>query len=264
LKALVKIGGTLVDDTGSRNAIARQIAALAAQGAATAVVHGGGKQMTRFLEERGIQSSFVRGLRVTTGEVIDAVLKVFAGSVNAQVVSALQLAGADAVGLTGIDTGLATAEQLDPELGLVGKVVLSDTRVLDVLTGASFIPVIACVAGGANGEVFNVNADSMAVAIASNWKAERLVFLTDVAGVLDAHKAVISEMAIPDCRALITAGVATGGMQAKLNAAMDAVAAGVQEVRIVNGSEPDVVARVMAGEKCGTRIIASRVVEFAG
>lgn len=264
LKALIKIGGTLVDDADSRNAVARQIAGLRGRGIHAAVVHGGGKQMTRFLEERGIQSSFVRGLRVTTEETIDAVLKVFAGSVNTQFVSALQLAGAHAVGLTGVDAGLATAEQLDAELGLVGKVILSDTRLLDVLTSAGYIPVVACVAGGASGEVFNVNADSMAVAIASNWNVDRLIFLTDVDGVLDAKKEILPELAIPDCGALIAAGVATGGMQAKLNAAMDAVAAGVQEVRIVKGSEPDIVARLFAGEACGTRIVATRAVEMAG
>jgi acetylglutamate kinase len=264
LKALIKIGGTLVDDADSRHALARQIAGVPGRGIAAAVVHGGGKQMTRFLEERGIRSEFVGGLRVTTEETIDAVLKVFAGSVNTQLVSALGAAGAHGVGLTGVDSGLATAEQLDPALGLVGKVVASDTRLLDVLTRAGYIPVIACVAAGISGNVFNVNADSMAVAVASNWKVERLIFLTDVPGVMDARKNVLPELAIPDCHALITAGVATGGMQAKLNAAVDAVAAGVQEVRIVKGSEPEIVARVFAGEVCGTRIVASRVVEIAG
>ncbi len=264
MKVLIKIGGTLVDDPAARNSVARQIAALAGSGIRAAVVHGGGRQMTRFLEERGIESRFVRGLRVTTDETIDAVLKVFAGSVNTQFVSAMQMAGAGAVGLTGVDAALATAEQLDCELGLVGKVVLSDTRLLDVLAGAGYVPVVACVAGGSAGEVFNVNADSMAVAIASSWKVDRLVFLTDVPGVLDAKKALVPELAIPDCKALITAGVATGGMQAKLNAAMDAVAAGVQEVRIVKGSEPDIVARAMAGEACGTRIVQDRAVESLG
>jgi acetylglutamate kinase len=264
LKALIKIGGTLVDDAHSRHALARQIAGLPGRGIAAAAVHGGGKQMTRFLEERGIRSEFVGGLRVTTAETIDAVMKVFAGSVNTQLISALGAAGAHAVGLTGVDSGLATAEQLDAALGFVGKVVASDTRLLDVLTRAGYIPVIACVAGGVLGEVYNVNADSMAVAIASNWNVERLIFLTDVPGVMDAHKTVMPELAIPDCQALIAAGVATGGMQAKLNAAMDAVAAGVQEVRIVKGSEPEIVARVFAGEFCGTRIVASRAVEMAG
>jgi len=169
LKALIKIGGSLLDDPASRNDIARQIAEVAASGVSVTVVHGGGKQITRFLDERGIQSRFVRGLRVTTEETIDAVLKVLAGTVNTQLVAAL---GGKAVGLTGIDAGLATAEQLDPELGLVGRVVKSDPSVLDALTDAGMLPVVACVAGGTDGQVFNVNGDSMAVAIASSWESE--------------------------------------------------------------------------------------------
>jgi acetylglutamate kinase len=258
MRALIKIGGSLLDDPASRHDIARQIAQVAASGVVVSVVHGGGKQMTRFLEERGVKSTFVRGLRVTNDETVDAVLKVLAGSVNTQLVAALGAAGAQAVGLTGIDAGLAVAEQLDPELGFVGRVCASDSRVLETLTAAGFMPVVACVAGGRHGEVFNVNGDSMAVAVASNWKVDRLVFLTDVAGVLDAEKRLIPLLTSDDCAALIASGVASGGMQAKLNAATDAVADGVGEVRIVKGSDPEIVSRVFAGEETGTRIVARR------
>ncbi len=254
MKALIKIGGSLLDDPALRNDIAAQIAAIAASGVSVTVVHGGGKQMTRFLDERGIQSRFVGGLRVTTEETIDAVLKILAGTVNTELVAALGVAGAKAVGLTGIDAGLAIAEQLDPELGSVGRVVSSDTHVLKALAHAGMMPVVACVAGGAHGEVFNVNGDSMAVAIASSWEADQLVFLTDVPGVLGGEKAIIPTLTTAECKELIQAGVATGGMQAKLNAAIDAVANGVQEVRIVKGSEPFIVQRIFEGEDSGTRI----------
>ncbi len=247
MKALIKIGGSLLDDPGSRADIARQILALEG---AVAVVHGGGKQMTRFLTERGIESRFVRGLRVTTEETIDAVLKVLAGTVNAQLVAAL---GARAVGLTGIDAGLAAAVQLDAELGFVGRVMDSNPRILDVLTAAGYLPVVACVAGG--DAVYNVNGDSMAVAVASKWKVDRLVFLTDVAGVMDAEKRILPELTVADCARLIETGVATGGMQAKLNAATEAVSNGVREVRIVKGSDPDIVTRVFGGETVGTAVI---------
>jgi acetylglutamate kinase len=223
-------------------------------GVSVTVVHGGGKQMTRFLEERGIQSRFVGGLRVTTDETIDAVLKVLAGTVNTQLVAALCAAGTRAVGLTGIDAGLARAEQLDPELGFVGRVVGSDPTVLNALSEAGLLPVVACVAGGANSQVFNVNGDSMAVAIASSWGVDRLIFLTDVSGVLDDKKAIIAVLTAECCRNLIDTGVATGGMQAKLNAATDAVAGGVREVRIVKGTDLFIVKRVFAGEEIGTRI----------
>jgi acetylglutamate kinase len=256
MKALIKIGGSLLDDVASRHDLARQIAAIAASGVNVTVVHGGGKQMTRFLEERGVKSTFVRGLRVTTDETIDAVLKVLAGSVNTQLAAALGAAGARAVGLTGIDSGVAIADQLDPELGFVGRVTSSDPALLATLTEAGYIPVVACVAGGADGQVYNVNGDSMAVAVASAWKADRLVFLTDVPGVLDASKTILPVLTIADCRKLIADGVATGGMQAKLDAATNAVSHGVAEVRIVRGSDPDVVNRVFAGEAIGTRIEA--------
>jgi acetylglutamate kinase len=258
VKALIKIGGSLLDDADSRRDMARQIARVvqSAPGISVTVVHGGGKQMTRFLEERGIRSTFVRGLRVTTGDTIDAVLKVLAGSVNTQLVAALGMAGTRAVGLTGIDAGLAVAEQLDRELGFVGRVVSSDSRLLDTLAGAGYVPVVACVAGGAGGEVYNVNADSMAVALASDWMVDRLVFLTDVSGVLDASKSIIPELTVAGCRELIDSGVATGGMQAKLNAAAEAVDHGVREVRIVKGSDDDIVTRVFADDNVGTQVVA--------
>ena len=263
MKALIKIGGSLLDDATSRHSLARQIAAVAggdihkaASGIQVTVVHGGGKQMTRFLEERGIKSTFVRGLRVTNDETIDAVLKVLAGSVNTQLTAALCAAGARGVGLTGIDSGVALADQLDPELGFVGRVTSSDPALLNTLTVAGYLPVVACVAGGAKGEVFNVNGDSMAVAVASAWKTDRLVFLTDVPGVLDASKTILPVLTVADCAKLIADGVATGGMQAKLDAATNAVTHGVAEVRIVRGSDPDIVARVFAGENVGTRIVS--------
>jgi acetylglutamate kinase len=247
LKALIKIGGSLLDDPTSQAEIARQV--LGIKGT-VAVVHGGGKQMTRFLLERGVESRFVRGLRVTDEGTIDAVLKVLAGTVNTQLVAAL---GDRAVGLTGIDAGLAVAEQMDPELGFVGRVIWSDPKILNVLTAAGYLPVVACVAGGDS--IYNVNGDSMAVALASKWKVDRLVFLTDVAGVMDDRKNIIPELTAADCARLIRTGVATGGMQAKLNAATEAVANGVGEVRIVKGSDADIVTRVFAGETVGTKVI---------
>jgi acetylglutamate kinase len=126
---------------------------------------------------------------------------------------------------------------------------------LDVLTGAGYLPVIACVGESTSGQIFNVNGDSMAVAVASGWRAERLVFLTDVPGVLDEQKQRIPVLTAAGCRDLIESGVASGGMQAKLNAAIQAVSGGVKEVRIVRGSDVDIVTRVFAGEEAGTRVV---------
>lgn len=257
MKLLVKLGGALLDAAESRNDLAAQIAAARAQGVALTIVHGGGKQMTRYLAERGIESRFVDGLRVTGPDTIDAVLKVFAGTVNHELVAALNRAGALAVGLTGIDALLAEAEQMNPELGAVGRVVRANAGVLDVLTGGGYLPVVACVAGDRQGNIYNVNADQMAVACAAAFGADQLVFLTDVEGVLDASKTVRPQLTDSECRRLIEDGIATGGMQAKLNAAMAALAGGVASVRIAPGATTGILARLLAGEAVGTRIMAA-------
>jgi acetylglutamate kinase len=258
VKLLIKIGGTLLEHPESRRRLACEIGAAVRSGITTAVVHGGGKQMTRFLEERGIPSRFVNGLRVTTPEVLDAVIKVVAGSVNQELVAAFAAAGVAAVGLSGLDAGLAEAEQLSAELGFVGKPVRSDARVLDVLTAAGMLPVVACIAGDRAGNIYNVNADQMAVACAGAFRAGTLLFLTDVDGVRTASGDVASVLGAEECRSLIRDGVATGGMQAKLEAAMAGLTSGVGEVVIAPGARPGIVSAILAGERAGTRIVLSR------
>jgi len=255
LRILVKLGGRLLDQHGLRASLASQIARASRDGFEVVVVHGGGKQMTKFLSERGIESRFVNGLRVTTAETMDAVVKVLAGTVNHGLVAALTKAGACAVGLSGLDAALAVAEQMDPELGAVGRVVRSNPALLCLLTANRYIPVVACMAGDAEGRMYNVNADQMAVACAGGFCAEQLIFLTDVDGVLDGAKRLCNELTAADCERLIADGVATGGMQAKLNAATAALKCGVGQVRIVPGSAPDALSRVLAGEQLGTRLI---------
>jgi len=255
MRLLIKLGGTLLDDAASRSAISAQIAQACAANPETVVVHGGGKQMTRFLAERNVENHFVEGLRVTTPEVLDAVLKVFAGTVNHLLVASLVAAGAQAVGLSGIDAGLTEAEQLRPELGAVGRVIRSNPAVLEVLTAGHLLPVVACVAGDRLGNIYNVNADQMAVACAIGYRAAKLFFLTDVDGVKDASGQVIPVLTLAQSRALIETGVATGGMQAKLNAAADALLGGVEEVVIAPGGAVDIVARLRANEPVGTRFV---------
>jgi acetylglutamate kinase len=256
VKLLVKAGGSLLDEAESRARLAGELACVGANGFRLVVVHGGGKQMTRFLSERGIESRFVRGLRVTTPEIIDAVLKVFAGSVNHEFVAALVAAGARAVGLSGIDAGLVEAERLDAELGAVGRPVRNDPALLDLLVNSGFVPVVACVAGDRQGNIYNVNADQMAVSCAIGYRAEQLLFLTDVDGVRDQNQAVIPHLDAAGARKLIESKVAVGGMEAKLNAAITAVESGVGAVRIAPGGMPNVVWRVLAGEEIGTRVTA--------
>jgi acetylglutamate kinase len=254
MKLLVKLGGALLDDPASRAALAAQIAGVRERGVEMVVVHGGGKQMTRYLAERGIESRFVNGLRVTTPETVDAVLKVFAGTVNHELVALLNRAGAQAVGLSGIDAFLVEAEQMDPALGAVGRVTKSNPALLHLLTAAGYVPVVACVAGGRSGEIYNVNADQMAVACAAAFGAQQLIFLTDVEGVLDASRTVQPRLTGAESEQLIRSGVATGGMQAKLEAALAALRGGVEQVRIAPGVAPDVLERLLAGEEIGTRL----------
>jgi acetylglutamate kinase len=252
VKVLIKLGGTLLDSPESRARLASEIAELRH---AVVVVHGGGKQMTRYLAERDIESSFVNGLRVTTPEVVDAVLKVFAGTVNTELVGAFRAAGARAVGLTGLDAGLVDAEPLDEKLGAVGKPVRSDPTLIDLLTREHYLPVVACVAGDAKGAVYNVNADQMAVACAASFGAEKLIFLTDVEGVKDAAGQVMATISATEAASLIERGVATGGMQAKLEAAVSALETGVKEIIIAPGAKAGVVYNIFTNHDIGTRVI---------
>ncbi|HEY3838384.1 MAG TPA: acetylglutamate kinase [Bryobacteraceae bacterium] len=258
MRIVIKLGGTLLDSTESRQRIAHELAEVHRLHSLV-VVHGGGKQMTRFLEERGVKSQFVNGLRVTTEETLDALIKVLAGSVNQHLVAALIEAGTPAVGLSGVDGNLVVAEQMDPALGAVGKVTQSRPELLNVLTQNRFLPVVACLAGDGRGGFFNVNGDQMAVACATAFAADRLVFLTDVDGVLDSSGNTIAELDPSGVEKLIDSGVAKGGMQAKLNAAVAAVQGGVDDVCIVSGQRPGAVADLLAGRIHGTRLARVKV-----
>ncbi len=255
MKVLIKLGGTLLDDAGKRNDLARQLAQAAKQCELT-VVHGGGKQVTRFLEERGVTSQFVGGLRVSDETVIDAVTKVIAGSINKQLVAALCAAGQLAVGLSGVDGLLTTALPLNPELQFVGKPQRTDGKLLQVLVAAGYVPTVACIAADARGHIYNVNADQMAVSCAAGWRADKLFFLTDVAGVKNAAGAVVPHLTPHAVAELIQSGVAHGGMQAKLESAVWALEGGLTEVVIAPGQEPDICGRLLGGEATGTRISA--------
>lgn len=253
MKVLVKLGGTLLEDPEERASLAGQLAALAQANPLT-VVHGGGKQVTRCLEQRGIQSRFVSGLRVSDENVIEAVTNVIAGGINKQLVAALIRAGASAVGLSGIDGLLTAAEQWNPELGFVGKPTHTNSRLLNLLVDNQYTPVIACIAGDAQGNIYNVNADQMAVSCAAGWHAEQLIFLTDVPGVKGSDGAVFQSLNGTDVQRLISSGTAHGGMQAKLEAAMKGLQSGIQQVTIASGRESNICARLLAGEDAGTRI----------
>ena len=255
MKVLIKVGGTLLDSAASRAAIAGQLASLTALHQLT-VVHGGGKQLTSFLAGQGIASRFVDGLRISDEAVIDAATKVIAGTVNKQFVSSLAAAGVAALGISGVDGGLTRAAQFRAELAFVGQPQKSNGPLLDLLVAAGYLPVIACLAGDSQGNILNVNADQMAVSCATAFRAEKLIFLTDVPGVKDAAGELLPRLSSGEAGCLIRSGVAHGGMQAKLQAASQALAEGVQEVIIADGREQDICRRIFERHAPGTRLTA--------
>lgn len=253
MKVLIKLGGTLLDEPAKRAAMARQLAWTAKQ-CDLAVVHGGGKQVTKFLEERGVKSDFVNGLRVSDEAVIDAVTKVIAGGVNKQLVAAVIEAGCSAVGISGVDGGMIKARPLNEEMKFTGTPAAADGRLLDVLIKAGYLPVVACIAADTQGNIYNVNADQLAVSCAVGWGADKLFFLTDVPGVKDASGATITCLNPLDVRELISTGVASGGMQAKLESSVWALEGGLNEVFIAPGQVDNICRDLITGQVQGTRI----------
>jgi acetylglutamate kinase len=258
VKVLIKLGGTLLDEPAKRADMARQLSWAAAQ-CELSVVHGGGKQVTRFLEERGVMSEFINGLRVSDETVIDAVTKVIAGGVNKQLVAALIAAGCNAVGISGVDGGTITARPVSGELKFTGKPTSANGKLLDVLITSGYLPVVACIAGDAQGNIYNVNADQLAVSCAAGWGADKLFFLTDVPGVRGEHGETIAALAPSDIEDLVASGVAHGGMQAKLEAAVWALESGLHEVVIASGHSEQICRDLIAGEMRGTTITLPRI-----
>ena len=257
MKLLIKLGGTLLESAETRRALCGQIAAAQRADNHVVVVHGGGKRLSRYLQEQGFESEFRHGFRVTPPAILDAVLRIFAGSVNHNLVAELVRAGAKAVGLSGVDAGLVSASQLSVDLGAVGRVDTVDPALLELLTAGGYLPAVACIAGGAPGStdagaIYNVNADQMAAACAGGFQADQLIYLTDVSGVLDAEQRPIARLSVEDASKLIDQGVARGGMEAKLRAAISALKQGADEIRIAAGAEPDALTRLLRGEPLGT------------
>jgi acetylglutamate kinase len=243
MKIVIKIGGTLLEDAASRRRMAEMVARQFAPGRDLLLVHGGGKQLTSYLDKAGIPSQFLQGLRVTSADAIDGVIKVFAGTVNHQLLAAFVAAGVPAVGISGIDAGCLQAEKLRGEhgedWGYVGRITRANPRVWEALLAARLLPVMACLAVGKDGEIYNVNADQAAVACAIHWRADGVLFLTDVDGVRDSQGTVLSRLNAEEIPPLAHSGAVTGGMLAKLAAVQEALTNGVSQVQIRNGHRQD-------------------------
>lgn len=245
---VVKYGGHAMGEEETALRFGRDIALLEQVGVNPVVVHGGGPQINAMLKRLNVKSTFVQGLRVTDEEMLDVVEMVLAGPVNKQVAEAITRAGVVAVGISGKDGGLIRARKLnrtyrDPEsniekvldLGFVGEPESVDPKVLRLMIGADIVPVVAPVGAGADGQTYNINADTAAGAIAGALNAERLLMLTDVAGVLDADKNFIPEMTVAEAKAGIAAGWIAGGMIPKVETCIYALEQGVQGVVIIDG-----------------------------
>jgi acetylglutamate kinase len=218
------------------------------------VVHGGGPQIEAMLKQVGVEPHYAAGLRITDAKTLEIVEMVLAGSINKQMVGYINDAGGKAIGLCGKDGNMVVARKLtrtviDPDsaiekvvdLGFVGEPDKIDMKVLEQILGRDLIPVLAPVAQGADGETYNINADTFAGAIAGALKAKRLLFLTDVPGVLDKDKTLIKQLSVEDIRRLIADGTITGGMIPKVETCIYALERGVEGVVILDGKIPHAV-----------------------
>jgi len=260
MRLLIKVAGALLERDETVQNIARQIAELARAGHELLVIHGGGKIFTSTLERMGIESRFVNGLRVTDRQTRDAAVMVFGGLLNKRLAGAVSLAGQPAVGISASDAACFLAEPMQVEdaeggLGFVGYLTEVNLDFLRSLWRAGTVPVASCLGLGADGELYNINADHMAAAAAEFIRADRLIFLADVAGVLDGEK-VLRALRGGEIENMIRQNKVSGGMILKLEAAKRALSGGVAEVRIVGGTAPRSLLAAANGARCpGTRVL---------
>jgi acetylglutamate kinase len=268
MRTVIKLAGALLEDDATVRLLARQIAALAQEGHELLVVHGGGRLFTATLKRMGIGSKFVAGLRVTDRETRDVAVMVFAGLLNKRLAAAISAEGQPAVGISAADAKCFLAEPLVRDdvpgsLGFVGYLTGLNQPFVESLWQQGLVPVAACLGLGVDNELYNINADHMAAACAEYVSAEQLIYLTDVAGVLDGEK-VLAAIACEEVAHLVQTRVVSGGMVLKLEAAKRALEGGVREVRIVGGSSPDaLLLAAHAGAEAdgipGTRVLRERL-----
>lgn len=264
---VIKYGGHAMEDEILKRGFALDMVLLKYVGLNPIIVHGGGPQIGQFLKKMGIDSQFVGGLRVTDSATMDVVEMVLAGKVNKEIVHLINQAGGIAVGLSGKDGKLIEAEKISLEeeelkdrpseiidLGHVGKVVSINKEILSVLN--NFIPVIAPIGVGKNGETLNINADLVASKIAISLKAKKLILLTDVPGVLNEEGKLIPSITLEDAKRLLDNDLIKGGMLPKLKGAIDAVENGVEKAHIIDGRLPHaVLLEVFTARGIGTEIV---------
>jgi acetylglutamate kinase len=269
---VIKYGGHAMVDEELKLAFAKDIVLMKYVGIKPVIVHGGGPQVSQMMERLGLKPIFIEGQRVTDEETMNVVEMVLVGTVNKQIVSLINQVGGRAVGLSGRDGDLIqvekmtvykyTGEDRPPEIidiGRVGKVKKVNPEVLFTLLEREFIPVIAPVGVGEDGQAYNVNADLVAGALAGALQAEKLIYLTDVEGVKDAEGKLISTLKVSEVEELISSGVARGGMIPKLKSARKSISQGVKKVHIIDGRVPhSLIIELFTDEGLGTQILEER------
>ncbi len=266
---VVKIGGEVAEDEPVLHTFCEEVALLAQVGIKVIMVHGGGKQASDLSEKLGIEPRMVGGRRVTDERTLDVVMMVFAGKINTEIISSLRRAGAEAVGISGVDGGILNAVKRPPkkvfndktgqeeivDFGHVGDIESVDTKLLVTLLGADFVPVIASLGGDDAGNILNINADTVAAEIASALKAEKLILASSVDGILRADKTLISRATPAEIDQLVKEGVIRGGMVPKAESAVAALLEGVKSVHIINGRKSaTLLAEVFTDTGAGTMI----------
>jgi acetylglutamate kinase len=229
-----KVSGSDLDDPAFSSQFATAIAGMAKAGAPPVVIHGGGKELTELLDKMNVPTRFVEGLRVTDAQTRDAALMVLSGLANKRLVAALLAQSVDAIGVSGLDAGLIRVEKLNDALEFVGKPVQVRSALLAQWVEQGIVPVLSPMSIGHDGEIYNVNADHVAGAVAAAMDVDLLTFVTNVPGVLDSNKSLLSNLTSVQVNALIADGTIFGGMIPKVRTALEALDAGVKRVRITN------------------------------
>lgn len=265
---VIKYGGNAMIDEQLKNNFARDVVLMKLVGINPIIVHGGGPQIGDLLHKLGIESKFVGGMRITDADTMDVVQMVLGGLVNKEIVSLINTHGGRAVGITGKDGGLLKAQKLSAhtvdkdteefvDIGQVGEVTEVNVDVLETLTESQFIPVIAPIGVGGDGESYNINADIVAGKVAEALVASKLVLLTNTPGILDAEQNTLSGLSKADVKSLISEGIINEGMLPKVECALSAVSSGVQSVQIIDGRVPHaLLLEIFTDSGVGTQILA--------
>jgi acetylglutamate kinase len=266
---VVKIGGEIADDEATLHRFCEEVALLSQVGIHVVMVHGGGKQATQLSKQLGIEPQVIQGRRITDEKTLDVVMMVFAGTINTEIIAALREFGAEPVGISGVDGGIINAVKRPPmkirnektgqdevvDFGHVGDIQSVDPKLLETLLAADFVPVMASLGGDDAGNILNINADTVAAEIASALKAEKLILVTDVEGILRDDKTLISRVTPQEIGDLIKSNVIRGGMVPKATSAVEALKDGVQSVHIISGKKAStLLAEVFTETGSGTMI----------